>query len=380
MGVETATATGTATARRLLAAVALCALAFTGPTWALLEQDFTPVVTANCKAGLMNIKVTTNQSFQGAVQARDYRVPHCMAVGNGSHVTTLQLNLLAKPDAPDYCGVLHNTETDERSVPVAVRIHRTLELADDKFYVITCGKAGFRNARNETSVVSLKLLDKGRKVTEAVYSKPYTLRADLSRPDGRCPEVNCDAPDVERLPSAQARALAKDVYQEASAEEGVLMASTSVFVLQPGDEPTVRELCAEGVHPPWLLYLCIAFGVMFLIMLIINIFLCSAMTCSCARTEVIEKEPSIIEEYDPYRSWHGSQYGSRYSLNGKPGYTSGGSTMNSTRSISTNSDHYAIVHSRPGSRYSGSHKAATLSHPHHRGPPSHVGSHYSGKL
>ncbi|KAK7869654.1 hypothetical protein R5R35_010021 [Gryllus longicercus] len=453
MGAETATAMGTATARRLLAAVALCALAFTGPTWALLEQDFTPVVTANCKAGLMNIKVTTNQSFQGAVQARDYRVPHCMAVGNGSHVTTLQLNLLAKPDAPDYCGVLHNTETDERSVPVAVRIHRTLELADDKFYVITCGKAGFRNARNETSVVSLKLLDKGRKVTEAVYSKPYTLRADLSRPDGtygirvkrcfafnnknntvqliddrgcpinkdvispfrydektgsadailqsmfrlpesnelhfqcdigvckgRCPEVNCDAPDVERLPSAQARALAKDVYQEASAEEGVLMASTSVFVLQPGDEPTVRELCAEGVHPPWLLYLCIAFGVMFLIMLIINIFLCSAMTCSCARTEVIEKEPSIIEEYDPYRSWHGSQYGSRYSLNGKPGYTSGGSTMNSTRSISTNSDHYAIVHSRPGSRYSGSHKAATLSHPHHRGPPSHVGSHYSGKL
>lgn len=37
--------------------------------------------------------------------------------------------------------------TDERSVPLAVRVHRTLELADDKSYVITCGKAGFRNAR-----------------------------------------------------------------------------------------------------------------------------------------------------------------------------------------------------------------------------------------
>nr|CAD7578252.1 unnamed protein product [Timema californicum] len=145
--------------------------------------------------------------------------------------------------------------------------------------------------------------------------------------------------------------------------------------------PAVQELCTDDVHPPWLLYLCIAFGIMFLIMLIINIFLCSAMTCACSRTEVIEKEPSIIEDYDPYRSWHGSQYGSRYSLNGKPGYTSGGSTMNSTRSISTNSDHYAIVHSRPGSRYSapGSHKAATPSH--HRGPPSNIGSHYStGKM
>ena len=38
-------------------------------------------------------------------------------------------------------------KSEERSVPVAVRVHRTLELADDKFYVITCGKAGFRNSR-----------------------------------------------------------------------------------------------------------------------------------------------------------------------------------------------------------------------------------------
>lgn len=423
------------------------------PVLALLEQDFAPMVTANCKSGSMIIRVATNQSFYGALQARDFRSTSCMAFGNGSHVTTLEINLLAKPDSPDYCGATLNSNSDERSVPIAVRIHKTLELADDKFYVITCGKAGFKNAKNETSLVSLKLLEKGKKVQEAVYSHPYTLRADLSRPDGtygirvkscfafnkrnstvplidergcpinldvispfkydektgtadatlrsmfrlpesnevhfqcdialckgRCPEVECTNTD---LPSAQARALAKDIYQETSAEEGVLMASTSVFVLQPGETPSVQELCSDGVNPPWLLYLCIAFGVMFLIMLIINIFLCSAMTCSCARTEVIEKEPSIIEDYDPYRSWHGSQYGSRYSLNGKPGYTSGGSTMNSTRSISTNSDHYAIVHSRPGSRYSapGSHKAATLSHPHHhRGPPSNIGSHYSGKM
>ena len=32
-------------------------------------------------------------------------------------------------------------DTEERSVAVAVRIHRTLELADDKYYMITCGKA-----------------------------------------------------------------------------------------------------------------------------------------------------------------------------------------------------------------------------------------------
>nr|CAD7601621.1 unnamed protein product [Timema genevievae] len=212
-------------------------------------------------------------------------------------------------------------------------------------------------------------------------SSEVHFQCDIAICKGMCIEVVCNT-DVEPLPSAQSRSLDQDIYSESSsADEGVIMASTSVFVLEPGDVPAVQELCTDDVHPPWLLYLCIAFGIMFLIMLIINIFLCSAMTCACSRTEVIEKEPSIIEDYDPYRSWHGSQYGSRYSLNGKPGYTSGGSTMNSTRSISTNSDHYAIVHSRPGSRYSapGSHKATTPSH--HRGPPSNIGSHYStGKM
>lgn len=76
-------------------------------------------------------------------------------------------------------------KTEERSLPIAVRVHKTLELADDKFYVITCGKAGFKNARNETSLVSLKLLEKGKRIHEAVYSHPYTLRADISRPDGK---------------------------------------------------------------------------------------------------------------------------------------------------------------------------------------------------
>jgi len=396
----------------------------------LIETEFSPQVTATCKGGHMSIRVLFNSSFTGAVHARDFRTPACMVHGDGGKNINLDINLLAAHGAPDYCGLLVNNKTEERSVPIAVRIHRTLELADDKFYVITCGKAGFRNARNETSLVGLRLVDGNRKVTQSVYSRSYTLRAEVSRPDGTfgfrvkncfafnklngsvnliddrgcsvntnlvsnfnydesksqanaelysmfkfpdssevhfqcdigickgsCPEPQCDASNSKPLIT----------------DEGILMAATSVFVLDPGQAPLVAELCDEvgGVHPSWLLWLCVALGILFLIMLIINIFLCSAMTCACARTEIIEKEPSIIEDYDPYRSWHGSQYGSRYSLNGVPqhpkGYTSGGSTMNSTRSVSSHSDHYAIVHSRPGSRYK------------NRGPPSHIESHYSGK-
>ena len=39
------------------------------------------------------------------------------------------------------------SDGDEFSVAIAVRLHKTLELAGDKFYMITCGKAGFQNTR-----------------------------------------------------------------------------------------------------------------------------------------------------------------------------------------------------------------------------------------
>jgi hypothetical protein len=56
---------------------------------------------------------------------------------------------------------------------------------------------------------------------------------------GVCPDVPCES-DLEPLPAAQARAQDKDVYStEASFnDEGVLMASTSVFVLDPGESPS----------------------------------------------------------------------------------------------------------------------------------------------
>ncbi|XP_006616435.1 uncharacterized protein LOC122721057 [Apis laboriosa] len=423
----------------------LVALRVSQVTGQLLDTEFQPTVTATCKSGHMTIRVNLNQSFVGAVHARDFRTPQCMAPGNGSTHATLAINLLAPKGSPDYCGVLVNNDTEERSIPIAVRIHKTLELADDKFYVITCGKAGFKNAKNETSLVSLRLLDGGHKVQEAIYGHNYTLRAEISRPDGMygikvksCFAFNKRNSSVQLIDDkgcpVKAQVMTKFIYdrntgladatlfsmfrfsdstqvhfqcdiavcrgscgipvcdddneedikgaslinrQSVSGEEGVLLAGTSVFVLNPGQTPSVQSLYEDGsVHPVWLLWLAVALGILFLIMLIINIFLCSAMTCSCTRTDIIEKEPSIIEDYDPYRSWHGSQYGSRYSLNGKQGYASGGSTMNSTRSISTNSDHYAIVHSRPGSRYSG---PGQKHHHHHRGPPSNIGSHYSGK-
>ncbi|XP_026328389.1 uncharacterized protein LOC113236499 isoform X2 [Hyposmocoma kahamanoa] len=376
------------------------------PLWCLLASllavqaqntenagEFTPAVQATCKSGIMSIKITFNQPFNGIAHAREYRTPACMAQGNGSEALSFDINLTAAQGAPDYCGVFWNNKTDERSVPLAVRVHRTLELADDKSYVITCGKAGFRNARNETSLVSLRMLNEnGKKVMNAAFGKPYTLRAEISKSDGthaikmkNCFAFNMRNNSVELLdnkgcPVKQQSVTVKtengaaelfiasmfrfpdssqvnfqceiaickgscsvpDCTEDGrpetgTEEEGTVNASTGIFVLDPNDSAVATLACTDhGVRPIWLLYLAIALGVMFLVMLLVNCFLCTAMTCSCARTDVIEKDPSVVEDYDPYRSWHGSQYGSR--------------------SVSDNSDHYAIVQSRPGSRHSGMHR------------------------
>jgi hypothetical protein len=56
---------------------------------------------------------------------------------------------------------------------------------------------------------------------------------------GSCPDIQCET-DLEPLPAAQARSQDKDIYstEASSNDEGVLMASTSVFVLDPGDAPS----------------------------------------------------------------------------------------------------------------------------------------------
>lgn len=74
----------------------------------MLDTEFQPTVTATCKAGHMTIHVNLNQSFVGAVHARDFRTPQCMVPGNGSNHATLGINLFASKGSPDYCGVLVN--------------------------------------------------------------------------------------------------------------------------------------------------------------------------------------------------------------------------------------------------------------------------------
>ena len=72
------------------------------------SDDFAPTVSATCRAGIMTIKVETKQNFIGVVHARDYRQPQCSGYGENSRITLLRLNLLARENDKDYCGVFYS--------------------------------------------------------------------------------------------------------------------------------------------------------------------------------------------------------------------------------------------------------------------------------
>lgn len=78
-------------------------------------NEFSPQVSATCKSSVMNIKVSFNNSYTGAIHARDFRNSQCMQFGDGSNTVTLSLNLLAREGQADYCGILvHNVSGDVR--------------------------------------------------------------------------------------------------------------------------------------------------------------------------------------------------------------------------------------------------------------------------
>lgn len=152
--------------------------------------------------------------------------------------------------------------TEERSVQLAVRIHRTLELADDKFYVITCGKNGY--GRDESAPAVLKFLEPGteRRVRETVYNRPYTIRAELTQPNGTAGGIrvtNCFAFNKKnaRLPLIDERGcpLQRDVISAFTAGAGLTANAQlgSMFRFPDGSEVQLQcdvAQCAERCADP----------------------------------------------------------------------------------------------------------------------------------
>eukprot|EP00095_Tigriopus_kingsejongensis_P003575 maker-scaffold140_size315649-snap-gene-1.17 protein:Tk03575 transcript:maker-scaffold140_size315649-snap-gene-1.17-mRNA-1 annotation:"conserved hypothetical protein" len=365
--------------------------------WAEDEIElFEPSVKASCVGGTMTIRVDTATPFEGIIHGPNRTEPGCSVQGRGGLKTYLKIDLTKTEEQAGSCGVKYNARAEERRVAIAVRFHPTIEILKDKLYVVTCGRAGFQNSRNEVSVVQLKVTppsDDQFKVTTVIEGNKYNLRAEVMDHDPkfgiqmrrcfafddedtslslvdergcviekliseftydqekgtadatiysmfRLPHSNrtyfqcdvaicsgsCPVPDCSKNVAKAGGPLssltkggavnASDPFERA--EDDAVTTSTSVFVAQPGSEAAAGVYyCSGGLGADadqWLLWLCIAFGVLFAIMLLINIFLCSAMTCSCTRSEIIEKEPSIYDDYSIYDS----QYGLQMDISGLP--------------------------------------------------------------
>lgn len=103
------------------------------------------------------------------------------------------------------------------------------------------------------------------------------IQCDVILCTGTCPDDDkCNGDSTQYIKGG--RALGQ-------VDEGVFLAANTVFVLDPSEVKSA-PLCDATGFPRWLLWLTIILGVLFLIMLLMNLFLCTAMSCSCARTEV----------------------------------------------------------------------------------------------
>ncbi len=69
---------------------------------------------------------------------------------------------------------------------IAVRAHPTIELLEDKLYVVTCGRAGFQNSRDEVSVVMMKVTlpgDHTVRATTVLEGEEYDLQVQVTDHD-----------------------------------------------------------------------------------------------------------------------------------------------------------------------------------------------------
>lgn len=354
------------------------------------SDDEVNEVKVSCTGGTMTIRVHTQQPFEGVIHGINRTEPGCVQYGDGGTRTKFEIDLNRPEGSEGSCGVKYDKKVQERRVAIYVRKHPSIELYDDKLYIVRCGKAGFQNTREETSFVTLKVTDGERKLDAVLEKSELKLQVQVLNHD---PEYailvkNCfafdnrDSPAVQLVDESgcrtskiiseftyddekfQAEATIYNMFRMQSnrtyfqcdvevckdaclrkeceltkQQQGpseidpfsrppaadTLTISTSVYVAEPGS-PGSSGLCTVGggvSNPTWLTWLCVAFGVLFGLMLLINIFLCSAMTCSCVKTEVIEKEPSIYDDYSVYDSQYGytskaynseSDYGSEYGI------------------------------------------------------------------
>lgn len=142
---------------------------------------------------------------------------------------------------------------------------------------------------------------------------------------------------------------------ESNQDEIHIVAATTVYVLEPDQELLEFVKRAEECNEwrfPWLIGLCAVLGALLGIMLLVNICLCTSLSCTCAKQDVLEKEDnSELADYDPYRiDWVAANNSHLYG-NSLPRHYSAHYNGDYQEELDYNN---SLGHQRPSSRYSSS--------------------------
>ena len=168
---------------------------------------------------------------------------------------------------------------------------------DPNFGILVKRCFAFDNSETSVSLVDNRGCRAERLISEFVYddaagtaeatiysifrmpqSNRTYFQCDVAICKGPCPRPTCDLESQAVLQRTDAALGVQDVDPfDRSESKDTVTTSTSVFVAEPGSAGAELVGCIVGVgdiNPTWLTYLAIAFGVLFAIMLLINIFLC----------------------------------------------------------------------------------------------------------
>lgn len=202
-------------------------------------------VTNTCERESMRVNIKTSRPFYGVIHTRNQRAKQiCSAEGNGDTEYNLEISHVLNQQDPNYCGVVkarrESVESkDTLSVVVAVRVHRNIELSDDKFFLLNC--------------------------------------------TNRCQKADCSSPSAKLI----------ETEGETERDTSSGDSSSSSRKQSPEDECTIWKF-------PWAITLLWCMGILLLAMLISHCILCSSFVCRKVKTEIEEREPSVYEGATDY--------------------------------------------------------------------------------
>lgn len=187
-----------------------------------LQQDFRANVSNICERDRMQITIRLNRPFFGVIHAREKRKsPACFVEGHGNQVYSLQISYTQLQTDQDYCGVVAHqpyTKTSSQSLArnnlnqssqqilsfvLVVRLHKTIEFSEDKYFLLSCAN---RCNRPDCSQVSVTTTN-GQQDPRLIQTSPRaSMMASESSPQSRFrTSSSLDTQSPDRIGAGSAR-------------------------------------------------------------------------------------------------------------------------------------------------------------------------------